>query len=73
MTKKLCVEPRIQQPDDFYQALVELHRDLRIEQSQRVNAKLILLLANHIGDQEVLNEAIAIARGGIWDVQRRGA
>ena len=65
MNSKLCVEPNIEQPDDFYEALIGLHRDLNEEQSQLVNAKLILLLANHIGDVEVLHEAMSIARHGI--------
>ncbi len=49
-------------PDDFYEMLVELHRDLSEEQSELVNARLILLLANHIGDMEVLLAAMAAAR-----------
>jgi hypothetical protein len=49
-------------PDDFYEMLVELHRDLSEEQSELVNARLILLLANHIGDMEVLREAVRVAR-----------
>lgn len=48
--------------DDFYEALIETHRDLSDEQSALVNAKLILLLANHIGDLSVLREAMTIAR-----------
>lgn len=48
--------------DDFYEALIEAHRDLDDEQSAMVNARLILLLANHIGDIAVLREALAIAR-----------
>lgn len=48
--------------DDFYEALIEMHRDLSDEQSARVNARLILLLANHIGDIAVLREAMQIAR-----------
>lgn len=48
--------------DDFYEALIEMHRDLSDEDSQRVNARLILLLANHIGDLSVLKEAMAAAR-----------
>ena len=65
MTGKLRVEPNIEQPDDFYEALIDLHRDLSEEQSRLINAKLILLLANHIGDLEVLTEAMGIAREGI--------
>ena len=48
--------------DDFYEALIETHRDLSDEESERVNARLILLLANHIGDIAVLREAMALAR-----------
>lgn len=51
--------------DDFYELLVEMHRGLSEEQSARVNAKLILLLANHIGDISVLRQAMVIARKGI--------
>ncbi|MDE2605963.1 MAG: DUF2783 domain-containing protein [Burkholderiales bacterium] len=51
--------------DDFYEALIEAHRDLDDEQSERMNARLILLLANHIGDIAVLKEALAIARRDI--------
>ena len=60
----LNLEPNIAQPDDFYEALIELHRDLTPEQSAKVNAKLILLLANHVGDVQVLREALAAARDG---------
>ena len=50
--------------DDFYELLIETHRDLSDEQSAAVNARLILLLANHIGDIAVLREAMQIAREG---------
>ena len=58
----LNTEPNIAAPDDFYQDLIDLHRGLSDEQSALVNAKLILLLANHIGDPEVLRAAMAAAR-----------
>jgi len=58
----LNLEPNIASPDDFYQELIDLHRDLTDEQSATVNAKLILLLSNHIGDMEVLRAAMAAAR-----------
>jgi hypothetical protein len=58
---KLNTEPNIACPDDFYQDLIDLHRDLSEEQSRQVNARLILLLANHIGDREVLEEAMNAA------------
>lgn len=48
--------------DDFYEALLDAHRELSDEQSARLNARLILLLANHIGDLAVLREALRIAR-----------
>ena len=51
--------------DDFYEALIETHRDLTDEQSAMVNAKLILLLSNHIGDIHILREAMALARADI--------
>jgi hypothetical protein len=58
----LKTEANIAAPDDFYEELIDLHRDLTDEQSALVNAKLILLLANHIGDMEVLRAAMAAAR-----------
>jgi hypothetical protein len=48
--------------DDFYESLIDTHRDLSDEQSAKVNAKLVLLLANHVGDITVLREAMRIAR-----------
>ncbi len=61
----LSTEPNLGAPDDFYERLIEMHRDLSDEQSRRVNAKLILLLANHIGDAAVLEEAMSAARAGV--------
>jgi hypothetical protein len=51
--------------DDFYEALINTHRELTDEQSALVNAKLILLLSNHIGDISVLREAMALARADV--------
>ena len=51
--------------DDFYEALIDMHRDLNDEQSAMVNARLILLLSNHIGDIVILREAMQIARAGV--------
>jgi hypothetical protein len=65
MKTRLDIEPNIAAPDDFYEALIDMHRDLTPQQSQLVNAKLILLLANHVGDPDVLREAIAHAREGV--------
>jgi len=52
-------------PDDFYEALLGMHRDLTDAQSALANARLILLLANHIGDAAVLGDAMAAARSGV--------
>ena len=62
MSRHLQLEPRIAAPDDFYEALIEAHRGLSDAESQALNARLILLLANHIGDLDVLREALALAR-----------
>jgi hypothetical protein len=62
MTGKLEIEPNIALPDEFYEALIAMHRDLNEEQSLLVNSRLILLLANHIGDIAVLREAMDKAR-----------
>ena len=51
--------------DDFYEALIETHRDLSDEQSQMLNVKLILLLANQVGDISALKQVLAIAREGV--------
>jgi hypothetical protein len=48
--------------DDFYEALIEAHNGLTDEQSEALNARLILLLANHIGDLRVLREALHAAK-----------
>ncbi|MGH7067733.1 MAG: DUF2783 domain-containing protein [Acetobacteraceae bacterium] len=61
----LNTDPNIASPDDFYELLIEAHRGLGLEQSQLLNAKLILLLANQIGDLAVLREAMAKAREGL--------
>jgi Protein of unknown function (DUF2783) len=50
--------------DAFYDALIAAHQGLSDAQSELLNARLVLLLANHVGDLSVLREAIALARGG---------
>ena len=61
----LNTDPNLPAPDDFYQELIALHRDLSEGESALVNAKLILLLANHIGDPDVLAQAMDAARAGV--------
>lgn len=58
---KLNTQPNLSDPDTFYAALTDIHRELSREQSECVNARLILLLANHIGHMDVLNEALTLA------------
>lgn len=58
----LNTQANIARPDDFYQALIEAHAGLTEEQSAALNARLILLLANQVGDLETLKEAIAAAK-----------
>ena len=62
---ELNIGLNLKAPDDFYQALIDLHRDLTDQQSELVNARLILLLANHIGDLDVLRDAMRRARAEI--------
>lgn len=57
----LNIAPNIDKPDDIYEQLIRMHDGLNDADSQRVNAKLILLLINHIGDRRVVSEAIAAA------------
>ena len=59
---ELILEPNLTDADAFYAALTEAHRDATPEQSENINSRLILILANHIGDNQVLTQAIEIAR-----------
>lgn len=65
MSQTLKTDLNLKDPDGFYEQLVELHRDLSDEQSALLNAKLLLLLANHIGDEAVLLEAMRLARASL--------
>ena len=51
--------------DDFYEQLVGIHHGLSDEDSRLLNARLVLLLANHIGDVRVLGQALKAARAGL--------
>jgi len=59
---QLDLTPRLADPDALFEALVEAHRGLDPAASRRLDARLVLLLANHIGEMEVLRAAIALAR-----------
>lgn len=54
--------PQIADPDGFYEELIHSQRGLTDAQAELMNAKLVLLLANHIGDRAVLSEALSLAR-----------
>ena len=54
--------PHIADPDGFYEQLIASQRELSDEQAELMNSRLVLILANHIGDREVLSEALALAR-----------
>jgi hypothetical protein len=58
----LITDPHLESPDDFYEALIDTHRDLDSAASHALNARLVLLLANHIGRQDVLKQALQAAR-----------
>ncbi len=57
----LITSPNMAEPDEFYEALVNAHRGLTEAESHRVNAKLVLLLANHVGNLTVLRQALDAA------------
>jgi hypothetical protein len=57
----LILEPNLDDVDDVYQWLVDAHAGLSEMEALRLNARLVLLLANHIGDPQVIREAIACA------------
>ena len=57
----LNLSPNIPDPDGFYQELIDSQRDMTDAEAEMMNCKLILILANHIGDRDVLREAIATA------------
>lgn len=62
---KINTQPNIAGGDDFYAELLEIHDGRSKEESDAINARLILLLANHIGDRKVLTDAMtkAVAAG----------
>ena len=64
---KLNLKPNLANYDDVYQMIIDMHHDLTDEESQSTNAKLILTLANHIGDQQIIAEAVKIARENTLD------
>ena len=60
----LTLEPNLAAPDDVYEALIKAHDGLSRDESEALNARLILILINQIGDPEVIRQALAVARDG---------
>ncbi|MDK3071951.1 DUF2783 domain-containing protein [Sedimentitalea sp. JM2-8] len=58
---ELTLTPNIDGPDDFYEDLLAIHDGRTKEESDAINARLILVLANHIGDSAVLKAALSVA------------
>jgi hypothetical protein len=58
----LSTDSNFSKPDDAFRAVVEAHRGLSDAQSADLDAALVLILANHIGDLGVLREAIELAK-----------
>lgn len=67
----LITTPHLDAPDDFYEALIDTHRDLSAAESHALNARLVLLLANHVGSLAVLREALAAARASAAPAESR--
>lgn len=64
---RLNTDPNLADADAFYAALVKMTEGMDDATAQKTMAKLTLLLANHIGDADVLTEAMAVARGDARD------
>ena len=60
---RINTQPHLQACDEFYEALINAHQGLTTPESHAMNARLVLLLANHIGDHATLCEALTLARG----------
>jgi hypothetical protein len=62
MSKKYLGQFKLSDADGFYQALIDSHNDLSLEDSQRLNARLVLMMANEIGQLDVLKSILGAAR-----------
>lgn len=58
----LNLNPNLPDPDGFYEELIRAHENLNDEQSEAFNARLILVLANHIGDRSIITQALEAAK-----------
>jgi hypothetical protein len=67
----LSTNSNFDRADDAFRLIVEAHRGLGEEQSGDLDAALVLILANHIGDIDVLRDAIALAKRGVVEADRQ--
>ena len=71
MIMPLSTASRFTDPDAAYRSIVEAHRGLSDHESASLDAALVLILANHIGDAAVLADAIALAKRRLPDMTRQ--
>ena len=62
---RVRTDPNMTDPDGFYEAWVAAHEGLSDDESAELDARLVALLANQVGDAKVLLACIAEARGGL--------
>jgi len=67
MTAILSTQSNFADPDAAYRLIVEAHRGISDEQSATLDAALVLILANHIGDLDLLREAVTLAKRSVVD------
>lgn len=67
----LATEPRLVDPDGFYERLIDAHRGLDAAASRRFDAALVIILSNHVGDMAVLAQAIDLARAAVAPPERK--
>jgi len=65
----LITTPNIPDADDFYAELLATHQELSLADSHALNAQLVLILSNHIGDLGVLRAALRLAHDGFGPVR----
>ena len=67
----LSTSSNFAKPDDAFRAVVEAHRGLSDAESADLDAALVLILANHIGDLDILGEAVALAKRRMLDASQQ--
>jgi len=67
MNDTLILDPNTADPDDAYQCIIDMHKGLDDDESHAVNARLILILANHVGDKNIIAKATVVARKSLLE------